>query len=401
MLIAFKYRLYPTAEQIKKIDHSIGVCRLVYNLALEVKIRAYKEAGIKLSSFDLCYQLIDLKKEFPWIAEVDSQALQASVKKVDIAFRNFYRGAGYPKFKSKRRGIQSFQCPNNTRKVDFDNSTVTIPKISNIPANISRPFNGIIKTCTISRVPSGKYFISILVEDAKECLAKPAIRSETTIGIDVGISSFVVSSNGLKFEPNRFLKQRLIRLKTLQHRASRKVNGSNNRKKANKRVALLHEKISNSRLDYIHKVTSRLIHDNQVESIVIEDLNVSGLLANHKIAQAIGDVSFAKFFEILSYKCDWYGKNLIKIGRFDPSSKRCSCCGHINKELTLTDRLWTCEVCRTEHDRDENASESIRWYGLQQTIFKNKTGVGSPKEPVESWRIRRAKKQEYVLVQIE
>lgn len=396
MLKTYKYRLYPTDDQRNKIDHSIGVCRLVYNLALEVKIRAYREHGIKMSSFDLFYQLVDLKKEFKWVGEVDSQALQASIKKIDIAFKNFFRGAGYPKYKSKRNCIQSFQCPNNTRKVDWVKGTITIPKISDIPAKLSRRFEGKIKNCTVSKTPTGKYYISVLVDNGIKLPAKPLIKAETTIGIDVGISSFVVSSNGLKFEPNRFLKNKLNRLKCLQRRTSRKVKGSSNRKKSNLCVAILHEKITDSRLEYIHQVTNRLIHDNQVESIVIEDLNVSGMMANHKLAQAIGDVSFGKFFEILKYKCDWYGKNLITIGRFDPSSKRCNNCGHIHKELKLSDREWICNNCTSTHDRDENAADNIRWFGLEKTIFKNNSGSGTSEEPVELSAIAGAKKQEYI-----
>lgn len=387
MIKAFKYRIYPTCDQRKRIDHSIGMCRLVYNLALEVKIRAYKEHSVKMSSFDLCYQLIPLKKEFPWIAEVDSQALQAAVKKVDVSFKNFYRGNGYPRFKSKKKGVQSFQCPNGIRRVDWENNTVTIPKIPNIPAKLSRRFKGKIKTCTVSKTPTGKYYISVLVDNDLCLPVKPLINPETTLGIDVGIKSFVVSSNGLKFEPNRFLKEKLKRLKCLQHRASRKIKGSNNRKKANLCVAILHERISASRLEYIHQVTNALIRDNQTESIVIEDLNVSGLLANHKIAQSMSDISLGKFFEVLKYKCDWYGKNLIKIGRFDPSSKRCSDCGEINNELTLLDREWTCK-CGSIHDRDFNAAKNIKWFGL------NNSRRGTPGEPVESPALVGAEKQE-------
>lgn len=398
MLKAYKYRLFPTATQQRQIDHTIGVCRLVYNLGLEVKMRAYREQGVRLSSFDLCYQLVELKKEYSWIESADSQALQASVKKIDIAFQNFFRGAGYPKFKSKRKGIQSFQCPNNTRKIDWKNNTLTIPKIKDIPIILSRRFDGEIKTVTISKTPTGKYFASILVENKKMALpAKPPIKQGTTIGVDVGIKNFVVCSNGKSFEPNRHLKNNIERLKVLQRRVSRKIKGSNNRKKANLCVAILHERISNSRLDYIHKITHALTHDNQVDSIVVEDLNVSGLLKNRKLSQSITDVSFGKFFDVLKYKCEWYGKNLIQIGRFDPSSKRCSVCGTVNSQLTLADRQWDCS-CGASHNRDLNASINIKWYGLEQTIFKNKSGEDIPEEPVELRRLRRTKKQEDISV---
>lgn len=394
MLKGYKYRIYPNADQKEKIDQTIGMCRLVYNVALETKIRAYQSARINLSAYDLQKQLTELKATYSWMKEVDSQALNTSIKKLDKSFKSFYNGKGFPKFKSKRRGTQSFQCHTNTRRIDWINSTLTIPKIQDIPIRLSRKFDGQIKTVTISKKTTGKYFASILVDNKTELPANPPITEQTTIGIDVGIKSFAVTSNGRSFEPNRYLKNSLKRLQCLQRRTSRKQKGSNNRKKANLCVATLHEKITNQRTDYIHQVTTRLIRDNQVESFVIEDLGVAGMLKNGKLAQAIADVSFGKFFEVLKYKCEWYGKNLIVIDRFAPSSKRCSCCGAINTELTLADRQWTCEQCGTHHERDHNAAKNIKYYGLE-TILTNHTPVGSRGEPVESRRLRRSKKQEY------
>lgn len=388
MLKAYKYRIYPNADQKQKIDQTIGICRLVYNLALEVKMRAWK-GGVKLSSFDLCYQLVELKEAYPWIAEVDSQALQASVKKLDIAFKKFFRGAGYPKFKSKKIGAESFQCPSNTRKVEFKKGLLTIPKIADIPIRISRTFEGKIKTVTISRTPTGKYYASILVDNGVSLPVKPQVIPERAIGIDVGLKSFVITSDGRSFAPNRHLKQNLDRLKILQRRASKKKKGSQNRKKANLCVAKLHEKIANQRVDYIQKITSQLIGDNQADTFVVEDLAVVNMLKNHKLAQSISDVSWGKFFEVLQYKCEWYGKNLIKIGRFEPSSKRCSNCGHIKESLSLSEREWMCTECHTNHDRDINAAKNIKYFGL-----KNNSGDGISGEPVERRRLRRAMKQE-------
>lgn len=390
MLKSYKYRIYPDAGQKAKIDQTIGVCRLVYNLALDVKMRAWR-SGVKLSSFDLCYQLVELKKAYPWIAEVDSQALQAAVKKVDVAFKNFFRGAGYPKFKSRKLGTQSFQCPNHKREVDFVKGLLIIPKISDIPIRISRSFEGKIKTVTISRTPTGKYYASILVDNGVALPVKPQITPEKTIGIDVGLKSFVITSEGRSFAPKRHLKQNLERLKILQRRASKKKKGSQNRKKANLCVAKLHEKITNQRVDYIQKITSQLIGDNQADTFVVEDLAVVNMLKNHKLAQSISDVSWGKFFEVLQYKCDWYGKNLIKIGRFEPSSKRCSNCGHVKESLSLSEREWTCSECNTTHDRDINAAQNIKYFGL-----KNNSGKGVPDEPVERRRLRRAMKQENI-----
>jgi putative transposase len=370
------------------IEKTFGICRLVYNLALETKIRAWQSAQKRLSAYDLIYQVPELKEAYPWMAEVDSQAINASINKLDNAFDGFFKGRGFPKFKNKR-GRQSFQCPNNSRRVDFNKGTITVPKIPNIKAAISRTFDGQIKTITISRTPTGKYFASVLVDNKRELPAKAAIDPTTTVGIDLGIKSFVVTSDGRFYEPNRCLKNSLQRLKCLQRRASRKKKGSNNRKKANLCVAILHEKITNQRADYIHKITTGLIRENQAETFVIEDLNVVGMLKNHNLAQAISDVSFGEFVRQMRYKCEWYGKNLIQIGRFEPSSKTCSACGHIKQDLTLADREWTCEACESTHDRDLNAAKNIKQMGLKQYL-----GRGTPEEPVESRRLRRAKKQE-------
>lgn len=370
------------------IEKTLGICRLAFNLGLETKIRAWQSAQKRLSAIDLCYQLPELKESYPWMNEVDSQAIQASIKKLDNAFEGFFKGKGFPKFKSKK-GRQSFQCPNNTRRVDFEKGTITVPKIPNIKAAISRTFDGQIKTITISRTPTGKYFASVLFDNKRELPAKAAIDPTTTVGIDLGIKSFVVTSDGRFYEPNRYLKNSVQRLKCLQRRASRKKKGSNNRKKANKCVAILHEKITNQRADYIHKITTALCRDKQADTFVIETLNVVGMLKNRKLSQAISDVSFGEFVRQMRYKCDWYGKTLVQIGRFEPSSKTCSTCGHIKQDLTLADREWTCEACGSTHDRDLNAARNIKAMGLKQY-----SPEGIRKEPVEPRRLRRTKKQE-------
>jgi len=400
MLKAYKYRIYPTSEQELLINRTIGICRLVYNLALETKIRAWQSAGINLSAYDLIYQLVELKDAYPWMKNIDSQALTAAVKNVDVAFKHFFRGAGYPKFKSKKTGTQSFHCPCNKRKVDLEKSTLTVPKIHDIPIVLSRKFTGKIKTVTISRTPAGRYFASILVDTGEQVPEKPAIRPETAIGIDVGIKSFVATSDGRRFEPNRKLQDNLARLQCLSKRLARKQKGGRNRNKVRLQVARLHETIANQRNDYIHQVTTRLIRDNQTETIVIEDLNVSGMLKNRKLARAVMDVSWGRFFEVLKYKCNWYGRNLVVIDRFDPSSKRCSCCGEINAGLTLADRHWQCRSCDTSHDRDANAAVNILWYGMQQQKADQiNTPEGIREEPVESRRLRRAKKQECIQIE--
>lgn len=369
----YKYRIYPTAAQAIKIEQTIGVCRLVYNLALETKIWAYKSYKINLTAFDLCYQLNDLKATYLWMKEIDSQAIQASIKKLDRTFRNFFKGNGFPHFKSKHKGIQSFQCPNEPRRINWQKATLTISKIKDIPIVLSRKFEGKIKTVTISRTTTGKYFASILVEQIENHPIKQPIK--TAVGIDLGINNFLVLSNGTTHDNPKYLRESIARLKVLQRRASRKKKGSANRKKANLKVALLHERITNKRLDFIHKVTSGLVNDNQVDTFVMEDLNVKGMISNHCLAQAISDVSWGKFKEILKYKCDWHGKNLLFIDRFAPSSKKCSACGQVKEELSLDDRTYHCEHCGHVIDRDVNAAINIKDFGL--------AGQGMPLVPVE------------------
>lgn len=385
MIRAYKYRIYPTDQQKALIEKTFGVCRLIYNLALETRITAWQSARKNLSSYDLQYQLKGLKNEYEWMKEIDSQSIKAEIVKMDTAFRQFYKGGGFPKFKSKK-GKQSFHCPNGTRKIDWNMRTLELPKIKNLSIAISRKFEGKIKTITISKSPTNKYFASVLVNENKELPHKPPIISASAIGIDLGIKAFAVSSTGKIYEANRFLKNSLSRLRCLQHRASRKKKGSKNRKKAKLCVAKLHEQIKNQRTDFMHKISTELTRDNQVGSLVIEDLHVCGLLKNNKLSLSIQDASWGEFIRQLKYKADWYGKNLIVIDRFAPSSKRCSECGTINNELTLADREWTCK-CGTRHDRDLNAAKNIKFFGLN-------TPVGSREGPAESRRLRRAKKQE-------
>jgi putative transposase len=367
MYKAYKYRIYPTQEQITKIDHQINCNRFVYNLALETKIYTYEQFGKNLSSYDLQKQLTDLKQDLPWLQEVDSQSLQRSITNMCEAFARFYKGAGYPKFKS-RASKQSFTCHNNIRRVDFNKNTITITKIKNIPAIISRAFEGEVREITISKTPTGKYFASVLVKTKEVIPVKAPVKN--SIGIDLGLKDFIITSEGIKVDNPRHLREYIHRLKVLQKRASRKNKGSNNRKKANLKVALIYEKITNQRLDFIHKVTSKLVNDNQVDTFFISD------------------VSWYKFREILSYKCEWKGKNLIFINRFAPSSKTCSECGYIKDQLLLSEREFNCNSCGNVIDRDINAAINIKNFGLRIS------GAGCSVEPVEKSAIVGSMKQE-------
>lgn len=249
--------------------------------------------------------------------------------------------------------------------MDFGKGTISIPKAKDIPAVLHRKFKGTVKTVAVSMTPSGKYFASVLVDTAIHELSASAIQGDTALGIDLGIKSLAVCSDGRTFDNPKSLQRSLDRLKMLQKRLSRKQKGSANRNKARSRVARLQEYIVNRRKDNLHKITHALTHDSQVRTICMENLNVKGMQCNHHLAQAVGDASFGTFLILLEYKCRWYGVNLIKIDRFAPSSKTCGKCGYVYKRLKLSERSWTCPECGTHHDRDFNAVCNIKEFGLK------------------------------------
>ena len=332
-----------------------------------MKITAYKERKETLGNVYLTNLMkSELKAEHEWLSEVNSQSLQSGLRNLDTAYTNFFRNTkavGFPRFKS-RKDRQSFLCPQHCR-VDFEKETITIPKAKDIPAVLHRNFKGTVKTVTVSMTPSGKYFASVLVDTAIQELPAIPVQVDTALGIDLGIKSLAVCSDGRTFDNPKNLQKSLGRLKLLQKRLSRKQKGSSNRNKARIRVARLQEYIANSRKDILHKITHALTHDSQVRTICMEDLNVKGMQRNHHLAQAVGDASFGMFLTLLEYKCSWYGVNLIKTGRFAPSSKTCGKCGHVYKGLKLSERSWTCPKCGTHHDRDFNAACNIKEFGLK------------------------------------
>jgi putative transposase len=380
---AFKYRIYPDKNQEILIRKSIGSSRFIYNWGLDRKSKEFTTTGKNLSNFDLCKLMkteLKDKEEFDWLNEIYSQSLQQSLRNLDMAYTSFFKKkSGYPKFKSKRNG-GSFGIPQNT-KIDFENSKVWIPKLYWIKTKISRHFEGKIKSSTISMTPSGKFYISILVETFDNLEFKEKIERESSLGIDLGIKDFAILSNGKKINNPKFHSKKEKYIKRQQKRLSKKSKGSKNYNKQRVKVAKLHEKISNQRNNFLHKLTYDLTHENQVNTIVLEDLNVSGMIKNRKLSKAIQDVSWSKFTSLLKYKCEWYGKNLIFIGRFEPSSKICSACGGYNDNLKLKDRNWTCQECGTSHDRDINAAINIRNFGL---LKQNLIGQEMPEfKPVE------------------
>jgi putative transposase len=365
MLRAYKYRIYPNKLQTEQIEKQFGACRFVYNWVLEQKIKVYQTEKKTLSSFAITNHLTILKKSegYEWLQDGIAQSLQMSIRNLDNAFTKFFREKkGFPKFKSKKNPVQSFQMPQHYA-VDFEEGNVKLPKMGKVKASLSRVFDGICKTATVSRSTTGKYYISILVEDNKDLPEKQKFSDKTTIGVDVGIKDFAVLSNGEKVNNPKYLKNSLLKLKTLSRKLSRKIKGSNNWKKAKLQLAKLYEKITNQRNDFQHKLSLKLVCENQ--AIALETLKVCNMVKNHCLAQAILDAGWSSFATKLEYKAEWYGKTILRIGQFEPSSKLCSVCGYHNKELTLAIREWNCPECKTFHDRDINAAINIKKFALQ------------------------------------
>lgn len=356
----YNYRLYPTKEQSVLLDKHFGCTRFVFNYYLNKEQQHYlnnkedieaKRVKGFLSYYDNCKDLTNLKQTTLWLKEVNSQTLQATLKNLESAYRGFFqKRSKFPRFKSKK-SRQAFCIPQH---LSIENNRLYIPKFKEgIKINLHRDLVGKFITASIVKTKTNKYFVNITVElDIKE-LSK----LNTDIGIDLGIKNFVITSNGEVFDNKHFLKKVESKLKFLQRQASKKVKGSNNRKKANLKVAELFEHITNCKKDYLHKVSTQLIRENQ--TIYIEDLNIKGMLSNHRLAKSIQELSWYEFIRMLEYKAKWYGRSIIKIDRFYPSSKTCNNCGYIKQDLTLKDRNWVCPKCHTEVDRDYNAALNI------------------------------------------
>lgn len=363
MLKAFKYQLYPTEKQSILLNKHIGSVRFLYNLALETKQSAYA-TGVNLNRYDLQVQLKDLKNECVWLKEVNSQSLQVALMNLDAAYLRFFKGQNkFPKFKKKSNG-GSFNIPQN---VLLKNGKLVIPKFKEgIDIVLHRPIKGEIRQATISRTPTGKYFVSILCETGEENKIPKAVKEKTTVGIDLGLKTFIVSSDGKEFDNPKFLCKAQSRLRFVQRKYS-KYKG----KRTKHRLAILHEKVANQRRDFLHKVSAQLIKNH--DSIAIENLQVSNMLKNHKLAQSIHDAGWGTFIDFLRYKAKWHGVNILEIGMFEPSSRTCSSCGSINKELTLQDREWTCKGCSTVLNRDQNAAINIKNFALRNHVSGTET----------------------------
>jgi putative transposase len=359
MIKAYKYKLLPNDEQKCLFNKHFGSIRFIYNYFLNERKNEYETNKNTLNYYDNAKALTELKKhdDYNWLKEINSQSLQDSLKNLETAYKNFFKyKKGFPKFKSKKHK-NSFAVP---QSVDVINDELHIPKFKNgIKLIKHRPFHGIIKSCTISKTTTNEYFVSILVETTHI----PYEKTNKTVGIDLGLKDFIITSDGRKYKNNRYTKTYERKLKVAQQHLSRKIKNSNRYNKQRLKVANIHKKISNSRIDNLHKVSTELI--KKYDTIILEDLNIKGMIKNHKLSKHIADASWGKFVELLTYKAKWNNKNIINIDRFFPSSKTCNKCGYINQDLNLSVREWTCNACHSHHDRDINASINILKEGIK------------------------------------
>lgn len=371
---AYKFRLYPNKEQAILINKTIGCSRFVFNHFLHLWNEAYKTTGKGLS-YNTCATMIPaLKKtdEYNWLKEVDSYALQSSVKNLEDSFNRFFKKQNKaPRFKSKKNPTQSYITKNVRNGIQIDGNRIKLPKLKMVKFANSRDINGRILRATISRKASGKYFISLLVEENIQELDK----SNRSVGIDLGIKDFAILDDGTVYNNNRYTTKMAKQLAREQRKLSRryeqakkdvkKLEDAKNYQKQKIKVARLHEKVANQREDFLNKVSTIIVKNHDV--ICIEDLNTKGMLRNHKLAKSIIDVSWSMFVAKLQYKADWYGKRVVKIDRWFASSQICSSCGVNSGKKTLDIRYWECE-CGAKHDRDINASINIKNEGLRQVV---------------------------------
>lgn len=352
MLRGYRYRIYPTEEQQVLLAKHFGCVRFVYNWALDTKQRAWKEDRKNVTSIELINRISsELKSQHEWLSEVNAQSLQYAVRNMDAAYQNFF----------KKNAIR---------------------------CKFHRRFSGELKRVTITRECDGCYYATCLVEDRFTPLPKKQVLRDTTIGIDTGLEHFATLSTGEKVASPKLSKNASLRLARLQRSLSRKQKGSANYRKAKLRVARIHSKVAHRRSDFLHKLTHRLTHENQVSCLCVENLNVKGMMRNHHLAFSIADAGLGEFYRQLAYKCEWYGVELRVIDRFAPSSKLCHHCGYRMPKLPLSVRRWTCPDCGTRHDRDLNAAINIKELGLMALPVQRGEVKPVEKPPVDDRAIK-------------
>lgn len=348
---AYKYRLYPTQAQANYFEKCFGCSRFIYNKFLEYKINDYKNKTNETPK-----SVVFFKNQFEWLKEVDSLVLCNAYLHYRTAYQNFFtHKQDKPTFHNKHIH-NSYTTNNVSNNIKINNVTITLPKCKNVKIVLHREIKGKIKSATISK-QANQYYVSVLCEE--DIQPMPALNKE--IGLDLGIKDLVITSDGEKFDNPKALRNNEKKLKRLQRELARRKKGSKRRQQTKNKLQRQHKRITDIKNDYLHNVSKKIVSENQ--TIYIEDLNVAGMMKNHHLAKSVGEASMSKFVSMLEYKCKWYGRNLVKIDRFYPSSKLCSCCGYKNNELALLVREWECPQCHTKHDRDINASKNILYAG--------------------------------------